>query len=308
MNILNYVLITIVFILTILLLSSYKKIRDISKVLDSVLQGNANSRIRLQSHIKPINILAAKINSLCKSLQEIIEKSKRSEESRKKMISNISHDLRTPLTSMLGYMEIIIYDTALRDNEKDEYIKIVYNKGMNLLSLMEEFFQISKLDSKDIKLEITKVNISELIRENIASFFSEFKKYKIEPEIILQDADIYALGDEKAINRILCNLINNAFKYGKEASVIGIGVWEGEDNVSVKVWDNGEGIPEEDICYIFDRLYTVDKSRRSNSKSSGLGLTIVKKLVANLGGTITVASIPFEKTTFTFTLPKHSLL
>jgi signal transduction histidine kinase len=308
MSILNYILITIVFILTILLLSAYKKIKDISKVLDSVLQGNANSRIRLQSHIKPINALAIKINNLCKRLQETVEQNKRTEESRKKMISNISHDLRTPLTSMLGYMEIIVHDTALIDSEKEEYTKIVYNKGMNLLSLMEEFFQVSKLDSKDIKLEITKVNVSELIRENIASFFSEFKKYNIEPEIILQNVDIYAFGDEKAINRILSNLINNAFKYGKEASVIGIGVWEGADNISVKVWDNGEGIPEEDICYIFDRLYTVDKSRRSNSKSSGLGLTIVKKLVANLGGTITVASIPFEKTTFTFTLPKHSLL
>jgi signal transduction histidine kinase len=307
MSILNYVLITIVFILTILLLSAYKKIKDISKVLDSVLQGNANSRIRLQSHIKPINTLAIKINNLCKRLQETVEQNKRTEESRKKMISNISHDLRTPLTSMLGYMEIIVHDTTLIDSEKEEYTKIVYNKGMNLLSLMEEFFQVSKLDSKDIKLEITKVNVSELIRENIASFFSEFKKYNIEPEIILQNVDIYAFGDEKAINRILSNLINNAFKYGKEASVIGIGVWEGADNISVKVWDNGEGIPEEDICYIFDRLYTVDKSRRSNSKSSGLGLTIVKKLVANLGGTITVASIPFEKTTFTFTLPKHIL-
>lgn len=305
MSILHYILIIIVILLILLLLSCYKKIAYISKVLDVILQGNINARIRLQSQIRPINLLITKINSLSAKLQEVEEKNKRSEESRKKMISNISHDLRTPLTSMLGYLEIIFEDESLSKSERESYEKIVYNKGNYLLNLMEEFFQVSKLDSMDIKLEIKKVNVSEHIRENIVSFFAEFKKHNIEPEIILPEDDVYAFGDEKALNRILNNLINNALKYGAKASIIGVGLREEADKVFIEVWDNGSGIPTEDVSYIFDRLYTVEKSRNLNSKSSGLGLTIVKKLVWALGGTISAESIPNERTTFTFTLPKN---
>ncbi|EET88123.1 histidine kinase [Clostridium carboxidivorans P7] len=222
----------------------------------------------------------------------------------KKMISNISHDLRTPLTSMLGYIELVLNDNTLSEEEKRKYIEIVYNKGNHLYSLMEEFFQVSKLESKDVKLDIRKVNISEIIRQNIISFFNELKKRDMEPQINIPEEDIYAFGNEKAVNRILSNLINNSLKYGSEGTTIGVNLTYDKNNVFISVWDNGVGIPKEEIDYVFDRLYTVEKSRKLNLKSSGLGLTIVKKLVEALGGTISVSSIPFEKTAFTFTLPK----
>ncbi|AKN31003.1 histidine kinase [Clostridium carboxidivorans P7] len=304
MKLLIYILSIIIILLIILMVSLIKKINYISKTVDEVVQGNFNQRIRFQNHIKPLNTLCIKINSLIMKMQKIFKRNKVNEDSIKKMISNISHDLRTPLTSMLGYIELVLNDNTLSEEEKRKYIEIVYNKGNHLYSLMEEFFQVSKLESKDVKLDIRKVNISEIIRQNIISFFNELKKRDMEPQINIPEEDIYAFGNEKAVNRILSNLINNSLKYGSEGTTIGVNLTYDKNNVFISVWDNGVGIPKEEIDYVFDRLYTVEKSRKLNLKSSGLGLTIVKKLVEALGGTISVSSIPFEKTAFTFTLPK----
>ncbi|WP_160687541.1 HAMP domain-containing sensor histidine kinase [Clostridium sp. C2-6-12] len=310
MSILNYIFIVIILILIVILISSYKKINYISTILEEIFEGNFNQRVRQQNHIKPLKILTININKIIERLQKINEENKRSEESRKKMISNISHDLRTPLTSMLGYLELILEDRnidisdTLSEKQKEEYLRIVYNKGNYLYDLMEEFFQVSKLDSNDIRLEIKKVNISEIIRENIISFFNEIKKLDIKPKINIPDEDVYVLGDEKALNRIFTNLINNALKHGVKATIIGVELNYDEKNISIDIYDNGAGIPDDEINYVFDRLYTVEKSRSLNAKGSGLGLTIVKKLIEALDGKITVSSSSFEKTTFTVIFPR----
>ncbi|WP_271812742.1 sensor histidine kinase [Clostridium beijerinckii] len=307
MNTLNYILIFVIVIFIMLFISFLKKLNNICKVLDEVSDGNLNQRIRLQNNIKSLSTLSIKVNSVIEEFQKVYEKNKRNEESRKRMISNMSHDLRTPLTSMLGYMELILDDNidATELNKREEYLKIVYNKGNYLYNLMEEFFELSKLDSNDINLEIKEINVSEIIRQNIIGFFYEIKKLNIQPQINLPEDDVYALGDERALNRILTNLINNSIKYGLKGTVIGISLINQKDKISVEVYDNGAGIPENEINYIFDRLYTVEKSRRINTRSSGIGLAIVKKLVKALNGTISVSSIPFEKTAFTFTLPRN---
>ena len=309
MNGLNYIFIVIILILIVIILSSYKKLNYIGGILDEVLDGNYNQRIRQQNHIKILNILNIKINRLIEKLQKVNDDNKKSEQSRKKMISNISHDLRTPLTSMLGYLELILDDRNLQINtlsemKKEEYIRIIYNKGNNLYDLMEEFFQISKLDSNDIRLETRKVNISEIVRENIISFFNEIQNLNIEPKINIPEVDIYVLSNEKVLNRIFGNLINNALKHGTKATIIGINLRYDQKNIFIDIYDNGVGIPENEINYVFDRLYTVEKSRNLKVKGSGLGLTIVKKLVEALGGEISVYSVPFEKTVFTVTLTR----
>ena len=246
--------------------------------MDDVLNGNLNQRIRMQSEMSPVNRLVIKINRIIEKLQQVNKKSIINEESRKKMISNISHDLRTPLTSMLGYMELIFEDDSLDDDKRNEYLKVIYNKGNSLYGLMEEFFQVSKLDSEDIVLNFKKLNLSELIRQNIISFFSDIQKLKIQPKINIGENDIYFISDEKIINRILINLIVNIIKHGADATELGIDLEESERFILINVWDNGVGISSDEIDNIFDRLYTVEKSRSTSLKNSGLGLTIVKKL------------------------------
>lgn len=308
MNTLNYILIFLIVIFIMLFVSFFKKLNHICKVLDEVSGGNLNQRIRLQNNIKFLSTLSIKVNSVIEEFQKVYEKNKRNEESRKRMISNMSHDLRTPLTSMLGYMELILDDNTTDVKElskREEYLKIVYDKGNYLYNLIEEFFELSKLDSNDINLEIKEINVSEIIRQNIVGFFYEIKKLNIQPKINLPEDDVYALGDERALNRILTNLINNSIKHGLQGTIIGISLINQKDKISVEVYDNGAGIPENEINYIFDRLYTVEKSRRINTRSSGIGLAIVKRLVKALNGTISVSSIPFKKTVFTVTLPRN---
>lgn len=283
------------------------KLRYICSVLDDVLNGNLNQRIRIQSEINPVNKLVIKINIIIEQLQQVNKKSIVNEESRKKMISNISHDLRTPLTSMLGYMELIFEDDSLDEDKKNEYLKVIYNKGNSLYGLMEEFFQVSKLDSEDIALNFKKLNLSELIRQNIVSFFSDIQKLNIKPKINIGENDIYFVSDEKVINRILSNLIINIIKHGASATELGIDLEEDDKFILINVWDNGVGISSDEIDHIFDRLYTVEKSRSTSLKNSGLGLTIVKKLVESLEGTISVQSKSYEKTIFTIRLPKGKM-
>ncbi|WP_373844590.1 sensor histidine kinase [Clostridium sp.] len=304
MNIFICILIFIVIFLLTSLIYIYRNIYIIYKYIDDILNGNLNQRIRLQTNIKCLSKLTIKINTLIGRLQYIERKNIISEESRKKMISNISHDLRTPLTSILGYVELIVNDPNLSKNEINRYIKIVYTKGNYLYDMLEEFFQISKMDSKDFKLEIKSIDICEIIRQQLISFFNEFKKKGIEPKLNFQKDNIYVNADEKALNRILNNILSNILKHGKNSTKICVDINYTKDKVFISIWDNGLGIPEDDINYIFDRLYTVEKSRKSNLKNSGLGLSIAKKLLESLGGTISVSSIPLKKTEFKFTLDK----
>ena len=148
---------------------------------------------------------------------------------------------------------------------------------------------------------------NKFIRDNKKKYnfvFSEIQRLKINPVINIGENDVYFISDEKILNRILSNLIINIIKHGVDATELGIDLKEEDRFVLLSVWDNGIGISSDEIDHIFDRLYTVEKSRSTSLKNSGLGLTIVKKLVESLDGSITVQSKQYEKTIFNIKLPK----
>ena len=220
------------------------------------------------------------------------------------MISNISHDFRTPLTSMLGYIEMLQSDDSLSDKEGIEYLEVISIKGEQLRVLIEEFFNLSKIDSNDITINIKRLNITEVIRRCILSFLKDFETKGIELVLEIPNKDIFIEADEMAVYRILQNLIGNSLKYGDQGKVIGVSLKDIDDHIFIEVWDKGRGIPKEEIPYIFQGLHSVDKSRNSKLKGSGLGLAIVKKLVERHNGTIEVSSKPYEKTVFKVTVFK----
>lgn len=300
----NYViLIDIIFILVAVIINLNKKIHNISQAIKNIEQGNYNERIRMQNSNKNLNNLIESINGLVDKFQNSMKLNKEYEDERRKMITNISHDLRTPLTSLLGYIEFIKDNKNLSEEEREEYINIIEEKGNNLRNLMSEFFQLSKLEGNDIKLNIKKINLSEIIRQSIILFYNDFNNKEIEPVIDLPSKEIYVMADKIAVERVLNNLISNAIKYGYEGKNVGINLEYNKKNVQVTVWDQGKGIPEEELKLIFERLYTLEKSRNKNFQGSGLGLTIVKKLIEMQKGTITVKSIPYKRNEFIFTLP-----
>ena len=297
-------MVLVIIILILIIVFQNIKIYNISNNIEKVIEGNFNERIRIHDNNKIVKILIINLNRLIDEFQKIVSLNKQYEDDRKKMISNISHDFRTPLTSMLGYVEMLKNDDSLSLDDRREYLEVINIKGEVLRGLIEEFFSLSKFDSQDISLNITRLNITEIIRRCLLSFLKDFETQGIQMELELRNKDIFMEADEKAIYRILQNLIANALKYGEDGKVIGISLSEETNNVVIEIWDKGKGIPEEDIPYIFKRLYSVDKSRNSNLKGSGLGLTIVKKLVEKHNGTIEVTSKPYDKTAFKVSLPK----
>ncbi|EKS4344913.1 sensor histidine kinase [Clostridium sporogenes] len=299
----NWLLIIIIIILSILLLNDKIKTKRITAKLKKILKENSRERIKFYNLSGNKKELVREINIFLDKYESISIDNKNYKDHHQKMISNISHDIRTPLTALMGYVDLLS-DNSITKEKREEYVSIIKERGTALKDLMEEFFQVAKLECNDVDITIEKFNISEIVRKNIITFMNEINERNITPEINIGDEEIFALGDKNYMSRIITNLISNSFKYGYEGKVIGIDLKEDNKWVILSIWDKGKGIDKNELPYIFDRLYTGEKSRNRNLQGSGLGLSIVKNMVQHMNGSITAKSIPYEKTIFTVKIPK----
>ena len=296
--------IAIIIILFLIIASMNKKLKCIKITLDDVLSGNINRRVMLNNNTKSIAGLVNSINGIVDNMCEIENEKVSKTNTMSRMISNISHDFKTPLTSLIGYIELIKESDDLSIKDLREYLDIIHNKSYYLNSTLENFFYLARLESSDEKFNIEKINLTDVIQEQIVFFYNDFKNLGITPTIELLKENIYALADKISVGRILNNLLSNSLKYGKDGDKVGVSIKEDNDYVYVEVWDNGKGIPNKDLKLIFERLYTVENSRSAQLSGTGIGLSIVKQLVKNNKGIISVESTPFERTSFMFSLPK----
>lgn len=301
----NWLLIIIIIILSILLLNDKIKTKRITGKLEKILKENSRERIKFYNLSANNKELVREINIFLDKYESISIDNKNYKDHHQKMISNISHDIRTPLTALMGYVDLLS-DNSITKEKREEYISIIKERGTALKDLMEEFFQVAKLECNDVDITIEKFNISEIVRKNIITFMNEINERNITPEINIGDEEIFALGDKNYMSRIITNLISNSLKYGYEGKVIGIDLKEDNKWVILSIWDKGKGIDKNELPYIFDRLYTGEKSRNRNFQGSGLGLSIVKNMVQHMNGIITAKSIPYEKTIFTVKIPKDN--
>ncbi|AWZ48958.1 sensor histidine kinase [Clostridiaceae bacterium 14S0207] len=297
-----YILIITNIIVILLLLNEKIKTKIITKRLKNIIKEDSRERVKSCNLSTDKKELVKQINKFLDKYHEVSIDNKNFKEQHQKMISNISHDIRTPLTALMGYVDLL--SDNLNSKEKyEEYLEIIKERGNVLKELMEEFFQMAKLECDDKEIIIERFNISEVVRQNIITFMNEINKKNIIPQINIGDEEIFVLGNKKGTNRIITNLISNSLKYGYEGNIIGIDLIKDSNWVEISIWDRGKGINKNEIPYIFDRLYTVEKSRNRKFQGSGLGLSIVKSLVENMNGDIKVESIPYEKTIFTVRLP-----
>ncbi|MBO0525857.1 HAMP domain-containing histidine kinase [Clostridium botulinum] len=299
----NWLLIIIIIILSILLLNERIKTKRITAKLKNILKENSRERIKLYNLSRNKKELVREINIFLDKYESISIDNKNYKDHHQKMISNISHDIRTPLTALMGYVDLLS-DNSITKEKREEYVSIIKERGTALKELMEEFFQVAKLECNDVDITIEKFNISEIVRKNVITFMNEINERNITPEINIGDEEIFALGDKNYMRRIITNLISNSLKYGYEGKVIGIDLKEDNKWIILSIWDKGKGIDKNELPYIFDRLYTGEKSRNRNLQGSGLGLSIVKNMVQHMNGSITAKSIPYEKTIFTVKIPK----
>ena len=278
------------------------KLRAISDKLKEIIEKDSDEQITVFTENKDLMELAAQINALLEKYLKTKADYRRSEITSKKMLSNISHDIKTPMTVILGYLEIM----QLSETPSDEMLKKVERKAQSVMELINQFFTLSKIESGDMDIELSRVDICEMCRESVLDFYELLSNKKFYVKVDMPETPIYIQGNKEALQRILFNLISNVIRYGADGKYLGISLRHDDRNVYVDVTDKGKGIDKAFADSIFDRLFTMEDSRNRNIQGNGLGLTIAKNLAQRLGGTITLESIPHEKTTFTVRLKKIS--
>ena len=278
------------------------KLRAISDKLKEIIEKDSDEQITVFTENKDLMELAAQINALLEKYLKTKADYRRSEITSKKMLSNISHDIKTPMTVILGYLEIM----QLSETPSGEMLKKVERKAQSVMELINQFFTLSKIESGDMDIELYRVDICEICRESVLDFYELLSNKKLYVKVDMPETPIYIQGNKEALQRILFNLISNVIRYGADGKYLGISLRDDDRNVYVDVTDKGKGIDKAFADSIFDRLFTMEDSRNRNIQGNGLGLTIAQNLAQRLGGTITLESIPHEKTTFTVRLKKIS--
>lgn len=306
-----YFLLVIISILMVIIFLQYKSISMRNENLDyiyhklnSIITNKTSEKLLVHTEDKYLINILIEINNIISHNQKTMADYIKTENSMKKMLSNISHDLKTPLTVILGYVETLKVDSTLNSEERKVMLLKVHDKTNELLNLINKFFNYAKLESGDHDFPITRVNMNEVCRKNILSFYDSLTSKGFEVNINIPDKNIYALGNEEALNRVINNLISNAMKYGDEGNFLGITLRSDNKTVYVDLCDKGKGIDELHKDRVFERLYTLKDSRNKSFQGSGLGLTITKRLVETMGGEISLFSKPYDKTVFTFKLKR----
>lgn len=265
---------------------------------------NSSDPILVVTNEQSIQHLLVHLNAFIENYQASQATFRKTEDAFKKMLANISHDLKTPLTVVLGYVETIQNDLQMAETERERILQNIHHKTLEIIQLINSFFDLAKLEAGDVQLPMERVNVNEVCRKSILSFYDVMQAKGLEADIDIPDTPIYTLANEEALTRILNNLLSNALHYGNAGKIVGLQLRFTEQNLLINVWDRGKGIEETEQSRVFERLYTLDESRNKAFQGSGLGLTITKRLVEAIGGAISLQSKPYDKTTFSIQLKR----
>lgn len=282
--------------------SQYKKLEYIHMKIQQIIHEKNDEKLLLYTDNSQIQSLLTQINRLLDYNQIMAADYNRIERSMRRMLSNISHDIKTPLTVILGYTEMMANDESLTPQQLNSLLNIVNLKAEEVIGLINKFFELAKLESEDKTVEISKVNINEICRKKILDYYDILSSKDFKVSILIPEDIYYALVNTIEMERVLDNLLSNAIKYGADGKMVGLEVKADKEHIYIVVSDQGKGIDEIHKEHVFDRMYTMDDSRNSRYQGSGLGLTITKTLVEKMGGEILLESTPYHRTAFTVKL------
>ncbi|MGI6584556.1 MAG: sensor histidine kinase [Lutisporaceae bacterium] len=274
-----------------------KPLKLINNAALEISKGNYNTRIDLRSS-REIKELGNTINNLAKQLTRV-------EQIRREFIANVSHEIRTPLSYLQGYSEVLQDGLVESEEERKKYLGIIMDETARLKRMVDEILQLSQIEAGYIQLQCEPFSMDLMIRSTIDKMLPYASKRNIDIKYIkTSENELTCFGDENRIKQVLINLINNAIKHSFDYGEILINAYRKGENIFVCVRDFGEGIPEVDLPFIWDRFYIVDKKRSENS--TGLGLAIVKNIINSHGCDIHVKSVNGEGTEFCFYLPGYN--
>ena len=298
-SIIGLMLLSLLFTSFICLVFSYFMSRKISTPISNFCDAAQKiSRGEFEKRNPPSNI--KEINELSEALNTMAEQLGKNDRARSDFISNVSHDLRTPMTSISGFVDGILDGTIPKESE-EKYLAIVSAEVKRLSNLVNVFLDTSRYEMSEIHLNIMPFNICEMIRTIIASQESAITEKNINLNLIFSSENIFVNGDEAAIHRVIANLVDNAAKFCNQDGEINISVTSSAKKAVFSIENTGAEISEEDQRFIWDRFYKTDKSRAKDKKGAGLGLFIVKNIINQHNEKIILKSGD-GKTSFIFSL------
>ena len=279
-----------------------RSLREISGKLQEIMETGSDERVYVFTEEKELQELAAQLNGLLERHLKVKADYRRSEIAFKKMLSNISHDIKTPMTVILGYLEIL----RLKSGTPDEMILKTECKAKEVMELINEFFALAKLESGDMVPELSPIDVCEQCRKSILDYYELLTGREFQVDIDLPKEPVWVQGNQESISRILNNLISNAIRYGSDGRYLGLALRVEEKTAYVDVTDRGKGIEASFADSVFERLFTMEDSRNREIQGNGLGLTIARNLARQMRGEITLRSEPHVKTVFTVRLVRCS--
>jgi signal transduction histidine kinase len=271
--------------------------------LDEVAKGNYDIKVEYD---KPndLGLLIASFNEMTEKLYESERTQTEYEENRNSLIANISHDLKTPITAIQGYIEALLEGTVTTAGNKDKYLRTIHHNTVYVNKLIDDLFLFSKLDMQKLEFRYEDVLIRAFMNDLMEEYKFDLAERKIGFRYNVRLEHHYRVGlDGKRFHQAFNNIISNAVQHGPETDLsIEVELYKQDGFVCVSIKDNGPGIPEDKLPFIFDRFYRIDSERPKEFQSTGLGLAISKELVEAHGGKITVSSVA-GNTCFTIMLP-----
>ncbi|NMM54955.1 sensor histidine kinase [Paenibacillus aquistagni] len=280
-----------------------KRLEKLTTAVKDIAGGNLDRRCKVSAEDE-LGSLEHHINMMVSQLQTSIQEERLAEQTKNELITNVSHDLRTPLTSIIGYLGLIEQDKYRDEVELRHYTCIAYEKSQRLHLMIEDLFEYTRMSGR-MQLHRQQVNMTELVGQLYVHYRYPMESAALELRMENVAYPLYVLGDSLKLVRVLENLLSNAMKYGRDGGVVELQLHDRNHELEIEVTNYGEPIPLQDLPHVFDRFYRVDKSRNDEVSGSGLGLAIAKAIVELHDGRIEADSDELS-TTFRVKLPQSS--
>lgn len=275
----------------------------ISDAVQSISQGNLNTEVDVTGDDE-FSAMVANLNKMSSDIRKLMDKEREAERTKNELITNVAHDLRTPLTSIIGYLELLAGNTQIPQEMQHKYIEIAYSKSRRLEKLIEDLFGFTKLNYGKIAMHIGQIDIVKLLEQLLEEAYPNFEEKNLSYDLQSNVPAKIISADGNLLARLFDNLIGNAIKYGADGKRVLVKIHGEEDTVTVSVTNFGRVIPADELPLLFNKFYRVEQSRSATTGGTGLGLAIAKEIVDMHGGTIRVAS-DLNGTVFTVKLQVH---
>ena len=264
-------------------------LREIQTGIERIKDGDFDTNIRVINEDE-LSLMASSINEMRWTVKELMEKERMAEKTKNDLITNVAHDLRTPLTSIIGYLELLKKDDNLPIETRRKYLGVVYDKAKRLQGLVVDLFDYTRYVKDGVSVRKGTLELNRFLEQLLEEFYPSFQEEQLECTVHLSKEDIYLQADGELLVRAFGNLIANAIKYGSDGKLVIVETKVAEDWAIVSITNFGQIIPKQELNKIFEKFYRVEASRSLNTGGTGLGLAITKNIISMHQGTIAVKS------------------